>query len=88
MCVYVCFQALSLKSKRTLADLREVLNSEKSYKAMREYLMHINPPCIPYLGISILVLIVIALCFLSIFEKLIYRVSPLLRNVSYRSHVH
>jgi hypothetical protein len=44
------FSALSLKSKRTLAELKEVLCTEKSYKSMREFLSHTNPPCIPYLG--------------------------------------
>jgi hypothetical protein len=48
------FAALDAKSKKKLASLQELTNHEKSYKAIREYLLTIDPPCIPYLGTLLL----------------------------------
>jgi hypothetical protein len=45
------FDALDAKSKKKLISLKELTNTEKNYKAVREYLSTIDPPCIPYLGI-------------------------------------
>eukprot|EP00011_Vannellida_sp_DIVA3-517-6-12_P007174 CAMPEP_0114636722 /NCGR_PEP_ID=MMETSP0168-20121206/17130_1 /TAXON_ID=95228 ORGANISM="Vannella sp., Strain DIVA3 517/6/12" /NCGR_SAMPLE_ID=MMETSP0168 /ASSEMBLY_ACC=CAM_ASM_000044 /LENGTH=725 /DNA_ID=CAMNT_0001848439 /DNA_START=101 /DNA_END=2274 /DNA_ORIENTATION=- len=45
------FQAVNRHTQEVLAHLNEVLSSNSAYKAYRELLRSIDPPCIPFLGV-------------------------------------
>ncbi|KNC50275.1 Ras guanine nucleotide exchange factor A [Thecamonas trahens ATCC 50062] len=41
---------LDRKSNETLTELRELLDFKGSYRNLRNYLKHVVPPCIPFIG--------------------------------------
>lgn len=46
--------ALRWRTAKRLKDFESLLSAESSYKAYRQQLHSVDPPCIPYLGVQLL----------------------------------
>lgn len=60
-------QGLTTEQMESFENLKKIVSQEKNFMKYREKLHKIEPPCVPYLGISIIMVLIIKINFNTIF---------------------